>query len=394
AASAGNGEATPRDAESEVYARFLLPKKKGYPLWNPGVSDNLPPEYRERGVSIGDVGTIDEEGGFQYLFNVLLPSDHPMNGAERVPAGFTPLSVPLYTEKRANQYAPGTHIANPESDICKTPLGYREVEMTRELDAALRAGKVPPEVGYGFRFDVNGPEGAILILPEGGIREDHPNEDIFDNYAAKNAISWYAHVNGVLGRRLGGNSLMLVTGVDKTTAWGAASFCNAEKGTVHMTMVPNTRTQSKYWFRSVSYATAHSGPPQNSLKEELPGSEVPNQCVFVRGIRVSVKPAALPKTSRLTVQTRSLRKLSLDDILSPSRFIPYRGNGTKNIEPPKDKAKLNPRPSEPSETEPETETTVVTTSRIPSKRLVRVSLPALIEAELIPKASHTIHWQS
>ncbi|EEB96844.1 hypothetical protein MPER_03945, partial [Moniliophthora perniciosa FA553] len=66
---------------SDVYMRMLLPKKKGYPFWNPGVSENLPDEYRKYGVSIGDVGTIDEEGGFEYFFNILRPANHPSNRA-------------------------------------------------------------------------------------------------------------------------------------------------------------------------------------------------------------------------------------------------------------------------------------------------------------------------
>ncbi|ESK82294.1 hypothetical protein Moror_15469 [Moniliophthora roreri MCA 2997] len=194
----------------------------------------LPLEYRKQGVSIGDVGAINDQGGFEYFFNILLPAHHPCNQAGGVPDGFTPLSVNLRKEEGST--SPGTHITNPEWDTCRTRLGYHEAEMGNELHAALRTGKIPAEVGYGFRFDFKSSEGAILILPEEYISEDNLNEDDFDNYAAANAISWYTHINNVLGRRLGGNSLLLVTGVDKTSAWGVASFVHAEKGTVNMSM--------------------------------------------------------------------------------------------------------------------------------------------------------------
>ncbi|ESK91075.1 hypothetical protein Moror_9596 [Moniliophthora roreri MCA 2997] len=360
---------------SDMYMRMLLPKKKGYPLWNPGVSENLPDEYRKYGVSIGDVGTIDEEGGFEYFFNILRPANHPFNRAGGVPVGFTPLSVDPGTKKRS--YPPGTHIAHPESDIYRTQLGlgYHEFEMSRQLEAALRARKIPPEFGYGFQFDVNSTEGAILILPEGGTREDILNEDAFDDYAAKNAISWYSHVNGTLGRRLGGNSLILVTGVDKTVAWGAASFSHAVKGTVCMTMVPNAHTQSKYWFNSVSCATAHSGPPRNNLKEanHLEDDDIPDQCVFMRGIRVSVRSPVLRMASRMSVQTDSLQKLGADDILYQSSFIPYQGSGTASPE-------------------------FVTTSQVPPKSLPYHPL-AVINEHLLDKhpdadvvVTHDRHW--
>ncbi|ESK91073.1 hypothetical protein Moror_9594 [Moniliophthora roreri MCA 2997] len=364
----GSNDITLQCSDSEVYARMLPNKKKGYPLWNPGVSDDLPSEYRKTGVSIGDVGTIDEDGGFQYFFNILLPANHPSNGgAQRVPTGFSPLSasrsLDLCTERRSNQYAPGTHIANPESDICKTQL--EEFEMSREVKIALRIGKVPPEFGCGFQFDANSSEGAILVLPEGGIREDIQNEDIFYDYAARNAISWYAHINGVLGRRLGGNSLLLVTGVDKATAWGVAAFHQAEKGSVCLTMVPDTRTQSKYWFRSVHYAAALTGPPHNNLGDSGPTEDNdPNRCVFVRGIRVSVRPSVLPVAkkggSRMSVKTHSLRNLPMRDLLSPSSYIPFKTRRSKNLEP----------------------FVFVDTDQVPSKSLV--SVPDLFDSSTIP----------
>ncbi|EEB95278.1 hypothetical protein MPER_05775, partial [Moniliophthora perniciosa FA553] len=112
--------------ESDVYARLLLPKRKGYPLWRPDVAASLPTEYQEKGVSIGDVGVITEEGGFQYFFNILLPADHPCNGAERVPPDFVPLNISSGSEHRPDQYSPGADICNPESEINKQCLLHNE----------------------------------------------------------------------------------------------------------------------------------------------------------------------------------------------------------------------------------------------------------------------------
>ncbi len=54
----------------DIYVALLQPKGHGYPLWLPKPSDDLPPVYRRDGTQIGDLGYLDERGGFVYLFNV------------------------------------------------------------------------------------------------------------------------------------------------------------------------------------------------------------------------------------------------------------------------------------------------------------------------------------
>lgn len=73
--------------DSAVYARQLLPKNLGYPLWFPEPFDDLPVEYKGRGVSIGDVGIITENGAFDYIFSICRSADDPAN-CLGVPSGF------------------------------------------------------------------------------------------------------------------------------------------------------------------------------------------------------------------------------------------------------------------------------------------------------------------
>jgi hypothetical protein len=58
---------------SEVYERLLRPKGHGQPFWNPELDNNLPAQYRRRGVSIGDVGIITSDGEFDFLFSICEP---------------------------------------------------------------------------------------------------------------------------------------------------------------------------------------------------------------------------------------------------------------------------------------------------------------------------------
>ncbi|KAF9076538.1 hypothetical protein BDP27DRAFT_1198180, partial [Rhodocollybia butyracea] len=66
-------------SEKELYSQLLLSKKEGFPLWNPKPDENLACEYRKRGTSIGDVGYLNGNGSFIYLFNVCALADDPVN---------------------------------------------------------------------------------------------------------------------------------------------------------------------------------------------------------------------------------------------------------------------------------------------------------------------------
>jgi hypothetical protein len=52
-------------------------KKIGYPLWIP--EPTKPRAHQLEGVKIGDVGKITYDGSFNFLFNICLPRDHPIN---------------------------------------------------------------------------------------------------------------------------------------------------------------------------------------------------------------------------------------------------------------------------------------------------------------------------
>jgi len=84
--AAGDRGSPPR-AEYEIYYDQLLAKGRGSPLWIPGPSRTLPTEYRRSGVRIGDVGIIYRSGKFNFLFNIFLSANHPINRG-RVPETF------------------------------------------------------------------------------------------------------------------------------------------------------------------------------------------------------------------------------------------------------------------------------------------------------------------
>ncbi len=76
----------------DVYRSLLLRERHGYPLWIPESDYNLPDVYRNKGVSVGDLGILTDDGGFDFLFNVCAEADDPVNQG-RVPAQFQPLRI-------------------------------------------------------------------------------------------------------------------------------------------------------------------------------------------------------------------------------------------------------------------------------------------------------------
>jgi hypothetical protein len=64
--------------KSQLYAQQLLPERHGYPLWVPEPHGNTP-TYQTKGVRIGDVGYVTQDGGFETLFNIRASAEDPIN---------------------------------------------------------------------------------------------------------------------------------------------------------------------------------------------------------------------------------------------------------------------------------------------------------------------------
>ncbi|KAE9389237.1 hypothetical protein BT96DRAFT_835160 [Gymnopus androsaceus JB14] len=190
-----------------------MTRKRGYPLWRPKDHDpRLPDIYKQDGVHIGDVRILDEFGGFDYLFNACHPADHPINEG-RVLENFKLLQIDhTDTKESPQEFEPGSYVESKPSCISKTMI------------SGPTPPGVPEEIGAGLSFSSSAPNGALLILPEGGKRTDHQQLSKFYEYAVECAQSWYAHVNEPMARGVHNGALYLVTGFDKARAWGSGIF--------------------------------------------------------------------------------------------------------------------------------------------------------------------------
>lgn len=102
-----------RRRSRDVYVDCMITMDRGFPLWIPSPNMFLPLCYRESGVSLGDVGVLTPEGGFDFLFNVFHEATHPINGAwgGQMPRDFVPFQPGVrsaFVESDA-----GTYLAHP-----------------------------------------------------------------------------------------------------------------------------------------------------------------------------------------------------------------------------------------------------------------------------------------
>ena len=73
----------------------------------------LPIPYRAQGVRVGDVGIFTENGGFDFLFNICVPRDDPIN-PRNLPENFTTISPPVdQTDiRKFAEFSPGSYLAS------------------------------------------------------------------------------------------------------------------------------------------------------------------------------------------------------------------------------------------------------------------------------------------
>ncbi|KAJ3724082.1 hypothetical protein C8R42DRAFT_605495 [Lentinula raphanica] len=261
--------------ESEIYAKMLLLRKNGYPLWEPKTENALYPEiYQEKGSHIGDVGILNLFGGFDYLFNVCHEATHPLN-VGRVPDNFKPIPDFNANDVLETKYRLGDYVLSDP----------KQIHQSRVQGSGNQFEGVPKEFGEGQAFSSTTSTGAILILPEGGKRVDYLRPEIFANYAADHAASWYTHATVAMGRETRNGSLYLITGFDKARAWGSATFRNANAEDVSLEFVPeSSRGNSSY--PSYDFRICHSAAATSDADGtygEQSGS------VFLRGYKIALR---------------------------------------------------------------------------------------------------------
>ncbi|KAF8145400.1 hypothetical protein K438DRAFT_545667 [Mycena galopus ATCC 62051] len=291
-------------SESGFYCSELLRRGRGFPLYVPGPQAGLPAEYRKRGVAIGDVGRVTQEGSFDFFFNIYRPADHPINA--KVPDDFVPLSPYDPDDVARHKFDPGN---------CVSSLAIAQIH-----------GDSPEFPGGEFVFHCRGPDGAVLALPHGARLKKLENLESMRQYAARHAESWYKYANGKRGRGLVNGSLYLVTGCEKAQSWGMASFQDFSlQPEFQLSFRPmadadidHAYNGHRYRWQGILSHCKHADSPPN-------GTPL-NQTTFIHAFAISVREGIWEKLFGVKVCRPVDSSTFLDQ--SGRSFVPFGSQGS------------------------------------------------------------------
>ncbi|KAF9001524.1 hypothetical protein BDQ17DRAFT_1244342, partial [Cyathus striatus] len=271
----------------KIYAEKMFPLNYGFPLWFPQPNRYLPLEYRRKGISVGDVGIITHNGSFDFLFNISLPAEHPINPND----------------------LPDDFVYIPESKLRK----------------AFQNSFNPSALSVVSNLDINGDKGAILSLPDGASEEDLINEWDLKEFISKNALAWYKYARHC-GIELGRRSLYLVTGHMKSKSWGIATFSKTVPERNSVLSISKSSPTNGFpfaWKKSGGATSVRTGPsPDPGLTSENGiQTDTENQCLFLRGFQISLSENIWNKMRSLQVTDVLAHESSQDVCHEPRNSI-------------------------------------------------------------------------
>ena len=139
----------------------------------------------------------------------------------------------------------------------------------------------------GLTFKCNGPEGSILVMPNGAYHEDLLNFQDFKAITSQNAEEWYRFAIGTRGRDIKNGQLRLVMGCDKTNSWRITTYSHLQGPVTLSLTANNTQPPVEYAWDYEGRVKAKAGPKFEEsldlagLNGEYP-QNVQNQCTFLR----------------------------------------------------------------------------------------------------------------
>ncbi|KAJ8079809.1 hypothetical protein PM082_016631 [Marasmius tenuissimus] len=300
--------------DSQIYCRTLYTLGHGCALWGPEPNDDLPSEYRESGTGVGDVGLVTSDGRFDFLFNICLPEDHPINQYNGVPPGFEPLEWDKKCLRRVKWFRPQKPICSKDS-----------TQWSLDVEANASMFGLPVGAGGGIGVIFSRERGAV-VMPgmDGADRTDASNKALFIEYAARHGMSWYQFVNGTLGREADNGELYLITGFDKTNVWENAVVYN--RSTTKSCQVAFTTGGLGAEGRlKLSNSTTH----EISLISRCSSDEDhQNQSLFIRGFRISVRQGIRAKFASKVKVTSTYRSSQSEVLDKISGGVPFGGFST------------------------------------------------------------------
>ena len=143
-------------------------------------------------------------------------------------------------------------------------------------------------------FQCTSDSGAVLALPKGAIVYEAGNRRIFQTYASRHALSWYEYVLND-GIDVSNGSLYFVTECTKSMDWGIAVFYARSRANHNLRFLSDGET-CRWNYRGKVEARIGS----QSTDMTVSGGGEPNQCVFLRGYKIMLRPDIWVKLNSAT----------------------------------------------------------------------------------------------
>ncbi|KAH9070966.1 hypothetical protein EDB83DRAFT_2365601 [Lactarius deliciosus] len=261
--SFGQSTLSPSMAHYDVFRRLLAIHYPayGHALWEPDPGSlGLP-------VAVGDVGYV-REGKFFRLFNALLPKDHPSHSTFGVPEHYEQLQVPH-----------GDHIVH--GTLSSNHFCSAGVTLGPDPEALANRSKI--------NFLCTRQQGAVLYLPVQARSENTVALVHFGKWMIEHIGSWFSWARRLA---LGVNKMediILVTGCHRTRTWVNIVFPGGS-GDASVFLDVNfdaDRVRFDLHRERSRGALINMGPSGVDLPED--------QCIFIRGFRVTRKFKILPR---------------------------------------------------------------------------------------------------
>lgn len=166
-------------------------------------------------------------------------------------------------------------------------------------------------VGASIELANSEEQGAVLIIKNEAHRTDSDKLAMMGASLKKNYKLWYIHLCNTFGK-LPLRQMVFVTGYDLTSEWATATFLDGSSSAKVSFEVCDPHTASfslSFWgkWKSDTSAPVRCGPSLNQRKLHLPAEDDTgkNQCVFVRGWRVSERRMKiLPRRLRAATEPK------------------------------------------------------------------------------------------
>ncbi|KAJ7181569.1 hypothetical protein C8R43DRAFT_1116935 [Mycena crocata] len=207
---------------------------------------HLSDEKLRLGVSIGDVGLLQENGMFDFFVQCLSPCE------------------PRLEEIYRQDNPPGTYAAN----------GFKRITPSSS------------DFSNALSFQSIGTTGAICGLPSGSTVEKLLDLEKLRQYAISNAENWYRYAIVKRGRIALNGSLYIITQTEKSDSWGTALVMQRYQSGSCIHLIPDSRadgTLSYHWIHSPSHATV-----QTNLNLNTDAKSLRNQTLFIKGLKIGL----------------------------------------------------------------------------------------------------------